>query len=73
MFQLSKVVSGVGQAPIMRDKMGRRRNLEAEAAEEREREVQQREMDEKYAKWGKGSVALLFFNSILFVLKILES
>lgn len=38
----------------MRDRTGRRRNLEAEAAEERERKLKQREMDEKYAKWGKG-------------------
>ncbi|EZA58094.1 BUD13-like protein [Ooceraea biroi] len=52
--KLSKTVSGVGQAPIVRDKTGRKRNLEAEAAEEREREIQQREINEKYAKWGKG-------------------
>jgi len=54
LFQLSKAVSGVGQAPIMRDKMGRKRNLEAEAAEKREQEIRQQEMNEKYAKWGKG-------------------
>lgn len=54
LFQLSKTISGVGQAPIMRDKMGRKRNLEAEAAEKREQEIQQQERNEKYAKWGKG-------------------
>lgn len=51
---MNKTVSGVGQAPVMRDKTGRIRNLEAEAAEEREREIQKREMNEKYSKWGKG-------------------
>lgn len=38
----------------MRDKMGRKRNLEAETAEKREEEMKQREIEEKYAKWGKG-------------------
>lgn len=52
--KLSKTVSGEGQAPIMRDKMGRKRNLEAEAAEKHEQEIQQQEIEEKYAKWGKG-------------------
>ncbi|XP_032686791.1 BUD13 homolog [Odontomachus brunneus] len=52
--KLSKSVSGVGQAPVVRDKSGRKRNLEAEAAEERQRELQQREINEKYAKWGTG-------------------
>lgn len=51
---MSKMVSGVGQAAVVRDRTGRKRNLEAEAVEEREREARQREMDEKYAKWGKG-------------------
>nr|XP_012226814.1 PREDICTED: BUD13 homolog isoform X1 [Linepithema humile]XP_012226815.1 PREDICTED: BUD13 homolog isoform X1 [Linepithema humile] len=52
--KLSKAVSGIGQAPIMRDKTGKKRNLEAEAAEKREQEIQQQEMNEKYTKWGKG-------------------
>ncbi|XP_011146595.2 BUD13 homolog [Harpegnathos saltator] len=52
--RLSKSVSGVGQAAVVRDKSGRKRNFEAEAAEERQREAQQREMNEKYTKWGKG-------------------
>lgn len=54
-FQLSKEVTGVGQAVVIRDtKTGKKRNLEVEAQEERERQKQQQELDEKYAKWGKG-------------------
>nr|XP_003701712.1 PREDICTED: BUD13 homolog isoform X1 [Megachile rotundata]XP_012136849.1 PREDICTED: BUD13 homolog isoform X1 [Megachile rotundata]XP_012136850.1 PREDICTED: BUD13 homolog isoform X1 [Megachile rotundata] len=53
--KLSKDVTGVGQAVIVRDsKTGRKRNLEAEAAEEREKQKRQAELDEKYAKWGAG-------------------
>lgn len=53
--KLSKEVTGVGQAVVIRDtKTGKKRNLEAEAQEERERQKQQEELDEKYAKWGKG-------------------
>ncbi|XP_033334419.2 uncharacterized protein LOC117225190 isoform X2 [Megalopta genalis] len=53
--KLSKEVTGVGQAAILRDsKTGRKRNLEAEAAEEREKQKRQTELNEKYAKWGKG-------------------
>lgn len=45
----------MGQAVIMRDsKTGRKRNLEAEAAEEREKQKRQSELNEKYAKWGRG-------------------
>ncbi|XP_043261828.1 BUD13 homolog isoform X2 [Colletes gigas] len=52
---LSKEVTGIGQATIVRDtKTGRKRNLEAEAAEEREKQKRQAELNEKYAKWGKG-------------------
>lgn len=47
-------MSGFGQAPVVRDKSGRKRNLEAEAAEERQREIQRREVNEKYDKWGTG-------------------
>ncbi|XP_031847694.1 uncharacterized protein LOC116433597 isoform X2 [Nomia melanderi] len=53
--KLSKEITGVGQAAIVRDtKTGRKRNLEAEAAEEREKQKRQAELNEKYAKWGKG-------------------
>lgn len=53
--KLSKEVTGVGQAAVVRDtKTGKKRNLEAEAAEEREKQKRQAELDEKYAKWGKG-------------------
>ncbi|XP_071553994.1 uncharacterized protein [Temnothorax nylanderi] len=52
--KLSKEITGEGQATIVRDKTGRKRNLEAEAAEKREEEKKQREINEKYAKWGKG-------------------
>ncbi|XP_076175835.1 uncharacterized protein LOC143151011 [Ptiloglossa arizonensis] len=53
--KLGKEVTGIGQAAIVRDtKTGRKRNLEAEAAEEREKQKRQAELDEKYAKWGKG-------------------
>ncbi|XP_011875373.1 PREDICTED: BUD13 homolog isoform X2 [Vollenhovia emeryi] len=52
--KLSKEITGEGQATIVRDKTGRKRNLEAEAVEKREQETKQREIDEKYAKWGKG-------------------
>lgn len=61
MSQLSKEITGEGQATIVRDKMGRKRNLEAEAAEKRERETKQRELNEKYAKWNKGLVNFLLF------------
>ncbi|XP_076237579.1 uncharacterized protein LOC143181180 [Calliopsis andreniformis] len=53
--KLSKEVTGVGQAAVVRDtKTGKKRNLEAEAAEEREKQKRQAELDQKYAKWGKG-------------------
>ncbi|OAD52643.1 BUD13 like protein [Eufriesea mexicana] len=53
--KLSKEVTGVGLPAVIRDtKTGRKRNLEAEAIEEREKQKQQAEMDEKYAKWGRG-------------------
>lgn len=54
MFQMSTSVSGFGQAAVVRDSRGKKRNLEADAAEERQREAQRREMKEKYSKWGKG-------------------
>lgn len=54
MSQLSKEITGEGQATIVRDKTGRKRNFEAEAAEKQEQEMKQREMAEKYTKWGKG-------------------
>ncbi|KAG7198667.1 hypothetical protein KM043_006022 [Ampulex compressa] len=53
--KLSKDVSGVGRAAILRDsKTGKKRDLEAEAADEREKQKRQDELNEKYAKWGKG-------------------
>ncbi|XP_043516575.1 BUD13 homolog isoform X1 [Frieseomelitta varia] len=53
--KLSKEVTGIGQAAIVRDtKTGKKRDLEAEAKEEREKQKRQAELDEKYAKWGKG-------------------
>ncbi|CAK9803820.1 BUD13 homolog [Anthophora quadrimaculata] len=53
--KLSKEVTGVGQATVVRDtKTGRKRNLEQEAAEDREKQKRQAEIDEKYAKWGRG-------------------
>ncbi|CAL7948335.1 unnamed protein product [Xylocopa violacea] len=53
--KLSKDVTGVGQAAVVRDtKTGKKRNLEAEAAAEREKQKRQAELNEKYAKWGKG-------------------
>ncbi|KAL0117335.1 hypothetical protein PUN28_010292 [Cardiocondyla obscurior] len=52
--KLSKELTGEGQATIVRDKTKRKRNSEADAAEKREQEAKQREIDEKYAKWGKG-------------------
>ncbi|GAB1864282.1 BUD13 homolog [Camponotus japonicus] len=53
--KLSNEESGKGQAVIVRDKQtGRKRNLEEEAAKNREQEKKQQEMNEKYAKWGKG-------------------
>lgn len=40
---------------IVRDtKTGKKRDLEAEAKEEREKQKRQAELDEKYTKWGKG-------------------
>lgn len=48
-------MSGRGRAAVVRDrKTGKRRDLEAEAAEKREKEKKQSEIDEKYAKWGRG-------------------
>lgn len=52
--QLSNSLTGYGQAPVVRDKSGRKRNLEAEAEEKRQREIQQQEINAKYSKWGKG-------------------
>ncbi|XP_034949601.1 BUD13 homolog [Chelonus insularis] len=53
--QMDSETSGVGQAAVLRDKKtGKRRNLEAEAAEREEKEKRQKEIDEKYARWGKG-------------------
>nr|XP_033321446.1 BUD13 homolog [Megalopta genalis] len=53
--KLSKKVTGVDQTAILQDsKTGRKRNLEAEAAEEREKQNRQTELNEKYTKWGKG-------------------
>ncbi|XP_076750579.1 uncharacterized protein LOC143423261 [Xylocopa sonorina] len=53
--KLSKDVTGVGQAAVVRDtKTGKKRNLEAEAAVEREKQKRQAELDEKYSKWGRG-------------------
>ncbi|CAD1479760.1 unnamed protein product, partial [Heterotrigona itama] len=53
--KLGKEITGVGQAAIVRDtKTGKKRDLEAEAKEEREKQKRQAELDEKYAKWGKG-------------------
>lgn len=47
--------TGEGQVPILRNKeSGRKRNLEAEAAEKYEQEKRQRELNEKYDRWGKG-------------------
>ena len=55
MLQMSREVSGYGQMAVIRDrKTGRRRDLEKEAAESREKQKIQDEIDEKYAKWGKG-------------------
>lgn len=55
MFQLSAEVSGQGQSIVIRDrKTGRRRDLQAEAAVEREKQEKQREVNEQYAKWGRG-------------------
>lgn len=55
MSQLTNEVSGKGQATIVRDKQtGRKRNLEEETAKNLEQQRKQQEMDEKYAKWGKG-------------------
>lgn len=52
---MSNEESGRGQTAIVRDKQtGRKRNLEEEAAKNREQEKKQQEMNEKYAKWGKG-------------------
>lgn len=48
-------MSGQGQATILRDrKTGKRRDLDSEAVHRREKEARQAEIDEKYAKWGKG-------------------
>ncbi|KAI4474225.1 hypothetical protein M0804_014959 [Polistes exclamans] len=53
--RLSKEITGAGQKAILRDsKTGRRRNLEAEAAVEREKQKRQEELNEKYDKWGRG-------------------
>ena len=55
MLQLTAGASGEGQSVVIRDKKtGRRRDLQAEAAVEREKEERQQEVNEKYAKWGRG-------------------
>lgn len=56
---MSVDVRGIGQAPVVRDrKTGRKRDLGAEALENKEKEARQMEIDEKYAKWGRGYVFL---------------
>ncbi|XP_014611935.1 PREDICTED: BUD13 homolog [Polistes canadensis] len=53
--RLSKEITGAGQKAILRDsRTGRRRDLEAEAAVEREKQKRQEELNEKYDKWGRG-------------------
>ncbi|KAL2722862.1 BUD13 isoform X1 [Vespula squamosa] len=53
--KLSKEITGAGQKAILRDsKTGRRRNLEAEAAVELEKQKRQEELNKKYEKWGRG-------------------
>ncbi|KAI4472308.1 hypothetical protein M0802_016948, partial [Mischocyttarus mexicanus] len=53
--KLSKEITGAGQKTILRDsKTGKRRDLEAEAAVEREKQKRQEELNEKYDKWGRG-------------------
>ncbi|KAG8039030.1 hypothetical protein G9C98_003337 [Cotesia typhae] len=52
---LSAEVSGFGQAAVMRDRRtGKRRDLAAEELERLEKEKRQKEIDDKYAKWGRG-------------------
>lgn len=52
---MGRDVSGRGQETVVRDrKTGRKRDFEAEAAVQREKEKKQAEIDEKYSQWGKG-------------------
>jgi pre-mRNA-splicing factor CWC26 len=52
---MGKEISGYGQTTIIRDRRtGRKRDLEKEAADKREKQKVQDEIDEKYSKWGKG-------------------
>ncbi|XP_074653252.1 uncharacterized protein LOC141907490 [Tubulanus polymorphus] len=47
-------VLGKNAATVVRDKSGKRRNLEAERAEEAEEEAKKAKQAEKYNQWGKG-------------------
>lgn len=49
---MSREESGYGQATIIRGR--KKRDLEQNAAEQRERQKEQDEINEKYLKWGKG-------------------
>lgn len=64
---MSKMVSGEGQVPKTR-KTGRKHKAEAEAAEKYEQEKRQRELNEKYDKWGKGWARFIFSSLSNFVL-----
>ncbi|XP_011500611.1 PREDICTED: BUD13 homolog [Ceratosolen solmsi marchali] len=55
MKNMGREVSGYGQTTIVRDKRtGRKRDLGKEAADRREKQKTQDEINEKYSKWGKG-------------------
>lgn len=54
-FQMNKQMSGHSHSIVQRDrKTGRRRDFEREAAEEKEKNKEQEEINAKYAVWGKG-------------------
>ncbi|KAI4487675.1 hypothetical protein M0802_011937 [Mischocyttarus mexicanus] len=53
--RVNQEITGVGQKTILQNtKTGRRRDLEAEDAVEREKQKQQEELNKKYDRWGRG-------------------
>lgn len=53
--KMSSDVTGVNAVPIMRDrKTGRKRNLQEEAEQQKEKQKIEAETKEKYDRWGKG-------------------
>ncbi|XP_046480683.1 BUD13 homolog [Neodiprion pinetum] len=53
--EMSEETTGFGQAPIFRDrKTGRRRDFAAERRDKEQKDEKRKELEDKYAQWGRG-------------------